>query len=49
MATFYIIQSGENSKFETTFVPSLEVECSYEIAFHSLEAYHSFLNVDEKK
>ena len=32
MASFYIIQSGENAKVETTFVPSLELEGSYEIA-----------------
>ena len=48
MASFYIIQSGENAKVETTFVPSLELEGSYEIALHSLETYYSFPNVDEK-
>ena len=48
MASFYIIQSGESAKVETTFVPSLELEGSYEIALHSLETYFSFPNVDEK-
>ena len=48
MASFYIIQSGESAKVETTFVPSLELEGSYEIALHSLETYYSFPNVDEK-
>ena len=46
MASFYIIQSGENAKVETTFVPSLELEGSYEMALHSLETYYSFPNVD---
>ena len=48
MASFYIIQSGKSAKVETTFVPSLELEGSYEIALHSLETYYSFPNVDEQ-
>ena len=48
MASFYVIQSGKNSKVETTFVPSLELEGPYEIALHSLETYYSFPNVDKK-
>ena len=48
MTSFYIIQSGESAKIETTFVPSLELEGSFEIALHSLETYYSFPNVDEK-
>ena len=46
--SFYLIQSGKDAKVETTFVPSLELEGSYEIALQSLETYYSFPNVDEK-
>ena len=46
--SFYIIQSGKNSRIETTFVPSLELEGSYEIALQSIETYYSFPNIDEK-
>ena len=48
MASFYIIQSGKNSKIETDFVPSLELEGSYEIALQSIETYYSFPNIDKK-
>ena len=48
MASFYIIQSGKNSRIETNFVPSLELEGSYEIAVQSIETYNSFPNIDEK-
>ena len=48
MASFYIIQSGKNSRIETTFVPSLELEGSYEIAVQSIETYYSFPNIDKK-
>ena len=48
MASFYIIQSGKNSKIETNFVPSLDLEGSYEIALQSIETYYSFANIDEK-
>ena len=48
MASFYIIQSGKNSRIETNFVPSLELEDSYEIAVQSIETYNSFPNIDEK-
>ena len=48
MASFYIIQSGKNSRIETNFVPSLELEGSYEIALQSIETYYSFPNIDEK-
>ena len=48
MESFYIIQSGKNSKIETNFVPSLELEGSYEIAVQSIETYYSFPNIDEK-
>ena len=44
----YIIQSGKDAKVQTTFVPSLELEGSYEIALQSLETYYSFPNVDKK-
>ena len=47
MASFYIIQSGKNSKIETNFVPSLDLEGSYEIALQSIETYYSFPNIDE--
>ena len=47
MTSFYIIQSGKSAKVETTFVPSMELEGSYEIALHSLETYYSFPNVDK--
>ena len=46
--SFYIIQSGKNAKIETTFVPTLELDGSYEIALQSLETYYSFPNVDTK-
>ena len=48
MASFYIIQSGKNSRIETNFVPSLELEGSYEIALQSIETYYSFPNIDKK-
>jgi hypothetical protein len=48
MASSYIIQSGKNSRIETNFVPSLELEGSYEIALQSIETYYSFPNIDEK-
>ena len=48
MASFYVIQSGKNSKIETNFVPSLELEGAYEIALQSIETYYSFANIDEK-
>ena len=48
MASFYIIQSGKNSRIETTFVPSLELEGSYEIAVRYIETYYSFPNIDKK-
>lgn len=44
----YIIQSGKDAKVHTTFVPSLELEGSYEIALQSLETYYSFPNVNKK-
>ena len=47
MASFYVIQSGKDSRVESTFVPSLELEGSYEIALHSLETYYSFPNIDK--
>ena len=46
--SFYIIQSGKNSRIETNFVPSLDLEGSYEIALQSLETYYSFPNIDEQ-
>jgi len=46
--SFYIIQSGKDANVQTTFVPSLELEGSYEIALQSLEIYYSFPNVDKK-
>ena len=46
--SFYIIQSGKGAKVETNFVPSLDLEGSYEIALQSLETYYSFPNIDEK-
>ena len=48
MASSYIIQSGKNSRIETNFVPSLELEGCYEIALQSIETYYSFPNIDEK-
>ena len=45
--SFYLIQSGRDSKIETNFTPNLELDGSYEIALHSLETYYSFANVDE--
>ena len=36
------------SRIMTSFVPSLELEGSDEIALQSIETYHSFLNTDEK-
>ena len=46
--SFYLIQSGRNSKVGTTFTPNIELDGPYEIALHSLETYYSFPNVDEK-
>ena len=46
--SYYIIQSGKNSRIETNFVPSLDLEGSYEIALQSLETYYSFPNIDEQ-
>ena len=45
--SFYLIQSGRDSKIETDFTPNLELDGPYEIALHSLETYYSFANVDE--
>ena len=45
--SFYLIQSGRDSKIETDFTPNLELGGPYEIALHSLETYYSFANVDE--
>ena len=47
MASFYIIQSGKESRIETNFVPSLELGDSYEIALQSIETYYSFPNIDQ--
>ena len=47
--SFYLIQSGRDSKIETDFTPNLELDGPYEIALHSLESYYSFANVDETK
>ena len=48
-SSFYVIQSGKDSRLETTFVPSLDFPkgCIYEIALHSLETYYSFPNIDK--
>ena len=48
MESLYIIQNGKNSRIETTFVPSLELDGKYEIALQSIETYYSFPNIDEK-
>ena len=45
--SYYIIQSGKEARVETTFVPSLELDGSYEIALQSLETYFSFPNLDK--
>ena len=46
--SFYLIQSGNNSRVETNFTPNLELDGPYEIALHSLETYYAFPNVDER-
>ena len=48
--SFYVIQSGNATRLETNFVPSLNfpAECNYEIALVSLETYYSFPNIDDE-
>ena len=48
--SFHVIQSGNKSRLETNFIPSLDfpTECNYEIALISLETYYSFPNVDDE-
>lgn len=48
--SFYVIQSGNDSRLETNFTPSLDfqTDCNYEIALISLETYYSFPNIDKE-
>ena len=48
-SSFMLTFTGKGSKIEKDFEPEISVTagCHYEIAFTSLETYHSIPNVDE--